>query len=395
MAVLIVATAMLWTLGVSSPVQSAPARTMHVSPSGADDQPGSKSQPWKTLRRALAALQPGDTLRVDGGTYTERVVGIALQQGQPSAPIRVEADRGERAIVKGLLELKRPSYWIFDGINVTWDSKTGSSEEHMVKLIDGVGWTFKNAEVWGAHSYAAVLIVGTMPGEPSNWTFSDNCVHDTSKTHSPNQDQLLYVNTGLEAGPGLIEKNLLFGAANGMGVKLGGPSPTVGGATGVEVRFNSIYETSQGILVAWGSRDNLIRRNIIYGSGRGYGNIRSFELTGKGNVVSENAGGGADSLLQEDPGYGSLVNGPDNRFPVNPEFDSVSECNGFRPREAVAMSYGRYAAPSAEPAEERARDRRPWTGPIAAKALIAGAGVVVAGFGLSVLGRLLRHRRSG
>ena len=70
----------------------------------------------------------------------------------------------------------------------------------MIKFVDGVGWTFRNAEVWGAHSFAAMLISGGTAGEPANWTVSRNCVHDTYKTNDTNQDQLIYANTGLSAG---------------------------------------------------------------------------------------------------------------------------------------------------------------------------------------------------
>jgi len=282
----------------------------------------------------------GDTLYLRGGSYVERVTAVTLQPGRPDARIVVAAAPGERPVIQGLLEVRDASYWTFDGINVTWDPATGAPDEHMVKLVDGVGWIFRNAEVWGARSYAAVLVAGTVRGRPADWTVEDNCVHDTYPTNDPNQDQLLYVNTGLDAGPGLVRRNLLFDATNGMGVKLGGPAPEDGGAAHVDVRYNSIYNTAQGILVAWGSHDNRIRRNLIANVGPGYGGIRAFELSGRSNVVSDNVVGDAKSLLLEDPGFGRLTDGHGNRFPISPDFDEVQDCHGFRPRNPAAQAYG-------------------------------------------------------
>lgn len=281
---------------------------------------------------------------MSGGTYLERVTSVTLRPGRPGARILVAAEAGQRPVIQGLLEVRDADYWTFDGIDVTWDPATGAPDEHMVKLVDGVGWVFRNAEVWGARSYAAVLVAGTVPGQPSNWTVEDNCVHDTYPTNDPNQDQLLYVNTGLDAGPGLVRRNLLFNATNGMGVKLGGPTPEEGGAAHVEVRYNSIYNTAQGVLVAWGSHDNRITGNIVDKVGHGYGGMRSFELSGRSDVVAENVVGDAQRLFLDDPGFGRLADGGGNHFPVAPDFDEVSDCRGFHPGNALAGRYGRYAA---------------------------------------------------
>jgi hypothetical protein len=80
----------------------------------------------------------------------------------------VKAYGKEKPVLQGLLWLSRPSFWTIDGINVTW--KDGiSSRKHMIKLTNGVGWIFKNAEVWGAKSYAGILVAGTEANEPANW----------------------------------------------------------------------------------------------------------------------------------------------------------------------------------------------------------------------------------
>jgi len=71
-----------------------------VAPDGRDDAPGtSLGQPFRTLRRATEALQPGDTCWIRGGTYRE-TVNLA-RGGRPGAPLTLAAWRGERVVLDG------------------------------------------------------------------------------------------------------------------------------------------------------------------------------------------------------------------------------------------------------------------------------------------------------
>jgi hypothetical protein len=328
------------TTGTTPPPPPPPSSgAKYVSLSGSDGASGSQSSPWRTLKHALAALQPGDTLLVRGGTYLERVTGIGIHPGTAGSPIVVAAYPGERPILQGLLWLTNPSYWTFDGLNVTWDSATGSSSEHMIKLTNGVGWTFKNAEVWGAHSFAGMLVAGTVSGQPSNWRVANCCFHDTYPSNSTNQDHLIYANTGLSAGPGIIERNVMYNAVNGEGVKLAGPN-SGGGTVNVTVRYNTIFNTSQSILIAWQSHDNQVVHNLLYQTNPNNGCIRGYQLTGSNNVASNNAGGGAAGLFRND---GSGVrDGGGNVFPINPLFDFVGP-RGLHPQNSACQAYGAYA----------------------------------------------------
>src|SRR4051794_25621379 len=46
-----------------------------VSPSGDDSNPGTQTQPWKTLQANVATLAPGDNMNVEAGTYAGFIVG--------------------------------------------------------------------------------------------------------------------------------------------------------------------------------------------------------------------------------------------------------------------------------------------------------------------------------
>ena len=61
----------------------------YVSPDGNDSNPGTAPKPWKTISKAAATLQAGDTVYVSEGTYRERVV--PRLSGGPGHPITYAA----------------------------------------------------------------------------------------------------------------------------------------------------------------------------------------------------------------------------------------------------------------------------------------------------------------
>ena len=68
------------------------AREYHVSPShrqSADSNSGAISQPWRSLHKANATLQPGDTVYIHEGRYGQRIA--PLNSGDASRPIVYEA----------------------------------------------------------------------------------------------------------------------------------------------------------------------------------------------------------------------------------------------------------------------------------------------------------------
>ena len=347
---------MIVGMSLSPPAQPGPislsgwvqagGRSLYVATNGSDSNPGSPSAPWRTVAKGLVSVRAGDTLWVRGGTYVERIINPALHPGTPTERVMVSAYAGERPVVKGLLWLKGVMYWTFRGINVTWDPDRNQRDEHMVKMTNGVGWKYVESEIWGAHSYADLLIASSVAGQPAEWLVARNCIHDNyGALDHVNGDQLIYVNTHDSPG-GQINRNLLFNAPNGEGVKLGSSNPSEPGPNGVVVQYNTIYHTNQSILVAWSAKNNRLVRNLMVRVnlelGPVYGNVRGYQLTGLNNVVHDNAGYEAHSLILNDRGYPGVVNGGGNVFPQGPQFDRIG-CGGFHPADPTAQRYGRYA----------------------------------------------------
>ena len=123
-------------------------KAYYVALDGADTNPGSLSQPFRTVSRGLAALVAGDILFIRGGEYVENI-NRAVAKGTQDLPIQVKNYDGERPVIRGLFWLSGADFWVLDGINVTWLEGTSASN-HMVKMSGGTGWSIRNCEFWGA-----------------------------------------------------------------------------------------------------------------------------------------------------------------------------------------------------------------------------------------------------
>jgi hypothetical protein len=76
------------------------SRTLHVSAaSGSDIGDGTPVLPFATISAAAAVARPGDTVRVAGGVYRERV--DPPRGGTEDAPIRYAAVEGEHVVITG------------------------------------------------------------------------------------------------------------------------------------------------------------------------------------------------------------------------------------------------------------------------------------------------------
>ncbi|MEX2554703.1 MAG: hypothetical protein WEB06_03620 [Actinomycetota bacterium] len=333
-------------------LRAAPARaasTFYVSVSGADANAGTLGAPWRTVGKGLASLFPGDTLLVRGGTYVERITSVVYRPATAGNPITVAAYPGEVPIVKGVLQIRGSNYWTFDGINAMWDPATGTPSDPLVKIMHGVGWTFKNAEIWGARSYAGLFVGSTVVGQPSGWRIAGNCIHDTYAAHPPFLDHNLYIGLKVEdqPGPGIVERNVMFNASNGENIKVGGGSE--GGAEDVIIRNNTLYNASQNVMVVGATTRTTFERNLM-GKSTGkwwYPNLRGQDVTGANNIAFDNAGFLAERFLKSTNSPKPIIDGGGNLFGVDPKFNALG-CTAFRPQLSGLKMYGRWA-PSGDP----------------------------------------------
>ncbi|HRN70866.1 MAG TPA: right-handed parallel beta-helix repeat-containing protein, partial [Candidatus Woesebacteria bacterium] len=94
--------------------------TYYVSPSGNNSNNGSIIQPWLTLKYAMEAAQPGDTIILRGGSYTYENFEI-INGGTSGNPITVKNYPGETPLFDNGLsfELFGADWWIIEGLEVS------------------------------------------------------------------------------------------------------------------------------------------------------------------------------------------------------------------------------------------------------------------------------------
>ena len=84
--------------------------THHVAPSGDDANPGTTDAPWHTIQHAADAAQPGDTVCVGTGSYSEEVT--FSRSGTADVAITFAAAPGETATVQGSLTLTQTTSYL-------------------------------------------------------------------------------------------------------------------------------------------------------------------------------------------------------------------------------------------------------------------------------------------
>ncbi len=129
----------------------------YVSTNGSDINPGTESQPWRTIQKAVNTVNPGDKIYIMQGTYSE---SITIQRtGTSSNPITLTNYNGQVATINGganaalIPHTSAPQYWVIEGLRllssgtftVNYDSWGCDG------TCDGIDhWTFRNNYISGA-----------------------------------------------------------------------------------------------------------------------------------------------------------------------------------------------------------------------------------------------------
>jgi hypothetical protein len=300
-----------------------------VAPYGNDANRGTVAHPFRTFSKALSQLRAGDTLYARGGTYDEQVKATSIAPGTPSHRIVVHNYPGERPVIRGQFWLAYPSYWTVDGINVTWAPT--NPKEHMVQLYGGTGWILQNSEIWGQGAGVTMMKSGLLIGDGrrnnlGTYVVRNNCIHD-------NETNMYLDDFSQSPDPhGTIERNIIFNAYDGRGIKLG-PPDEVGGPKNVVVQYNTIYRSYQNVSLSRNASHNVITHNLL-GAASG-ANVGTYRLYGTDNRVTDNAA--FDGARFADDGVAVLG----NRMIGAPAFNTIG-CGGFRTSDASLAHYGRY-----------------------------------------------------
>jgi parallel beta-helix repeat protein len=259
-----------------------PADALHVSPTGSDDNPGTAQRPWRTLDHAAEAARAGQTVAIHQGTYSQpgRITRFD-RSGTAGAPITFVGMPGEE-LPRVLGQLRIDG----DYVNVRRllaDGPTGAvaqvtpenpGGEDVEVWIRGSHSMLADSEVRNSHWHAGVYV----SEGAQDVSVLRNHIHDNGNFGNPaqaNLDHGIYWDSGSGRIAGnLVEHNHAFGVH------------LYPDATGVVVEDNTIRNNGRdGVIVSERSSHNLITGNLVSGNRLG---IRSYELTGAGNVVRDN-----------------------------------------------------------------------------------------------------------
>ncbi len=236
----------------------ADAATLYVSTTGNDADPGTRSQPFRTISQAAQSAVPGTKIVVMGGTYKE-VVQIPVG-GSPGNPITIEPAPGEQVILDGsdspsntsLVQINA-SYINFRGFTVRNAKRSGIAAwgTHHVNITNNKVYGNTRAGIWMGHSEPGQSY-DNLIARNEVW---DNCQENRSRTWGSGWPQAI----GLHASDGsIIQGNRVYrnycegiGIQSTQGVKIIGNIVSdsfsvnvyLDNAPGTIVQSNRVYHT--------------------------------------------------------------------------------------------------------------------------------------------------------
>jgi parallel beta-helix repeat protein len=258
--------------GAESPVATMSGSNYYVATNGDDSNPGTESQPWRTIQKAADAMVAGDTVYVRGGTYS----GFHLaESGTEGNLITFKAYPGEQPILDG-------------GSLVGFTDYHGSS---VVGYFAIDGFEIRNF----AH--------GIDLGKSRNFVLRNNKVYNNSLTGITLDD----------CHNGEIHHNTVYENRSHSGI-------WVSGSTSIDIHHNVAYSNEQnGIGLTHGSDNNLIHHNTAYSN-----SCRSDQrYAGIGIEVGSENNKTYNNLIYRNCHAGYLTNSPNNEIYHNVIFGNT------------------------------------------------------------------------
>ena len=296
-----IALSKLFILFLPLGITGAQSADYYVSTQGNDSNPGTSSQPFRTITRAYSQAAPGVTIVVMPGVYTDytRNWGLRLNaNGTASNPIILRSQVRGGAVIDGQNGADRNKAIYLDG---------------SYNIIDGFqirGGPNGGITIWGSDNQILNNEIHHNGNSPStsnygrdgiysdkgtrNNVYRGNNIHDNGRTGT---------NYKLDHGLYLCGDNELV--ANNCSVRNSGSGIQVAGYSTVQNMriYNNVvaHNGTQGIIL-WLDLDGLdIKNNILYGN-TSYG-IYSYDAHGRGVSIDRNL------VFENGLGHYTLANG--------------------------------------------------------------------------------------
>ena len=261
-----------------------PATEFYVSTQGADANPGTATQPCRTITHAYSLARAGDTVHVMPGVYTDYVSGWGIHlgaSGTAANPIVLKSETRGGAVIDGLNATDRNvgfyvdgNYNIIDGFEIRNGPKGGIT-------IWSNGNQIRNCNIHNNGNPSSSSTDGrdgvySSPGTAGN-VYAANYIHHNGRTGS-NLDHGLYLCGQNE----VVINNVLF-ANSACGLQIAGYTTV----TNLRVNNNVIALNGTDGIILWQALNGIdIKNNIFYENGH-YA-IGSYAATGLGVIVDHN-----------------------------------------------------------------------------------------------------------
>ena len=234
--------------------------TFYVSTSGSDSNPGTEAAPWRTIRKALDTLAPGQTALVHAGTYTQDLE--MTRSGTASDPITVSAYPGEQVILHPAspsgdtypVQIYSAAYFRLSGFVIEDSLGTSSANvylsgsSHDIEISDNEIRYGQDSGVFAESTTSNIYLLG-------------NNIHDNGWNHLPGQHQShgIYI----EGSGDLIANNLIYDNPYGFGIQI---YPANHDTTVVDNTVLASSDFSSIVVGGSGGVYNItLRNNILYG----------------------------------------------------------------------------------------------------------------------------------
>jgi parallel beta-helix repeat protein len=219
----------------------------YVANNGSDSNAGNTiDKPFKTIKKALSKVRPGDVVLIRGGTYKEYLTSGWVTSGEPGKPITLKGYPGEEVIWDGEFKV---------------NSGTNPSANQLAYVKDKNGYVFEDLVFRGSQGRTLDLV-------------GNNFVIRNVVIYGGHGDGI-----SIKGNNNLVENSIIF--AN-YSYSNGGDS-----ADGIKITYGSnnilrnnilFYNSDDGIDI-WESYDTLVEYNVSFWNGCGTtGNGQGFKL---------------------------------------------------------------------------------------------------------------------
>jgi parallel beta-helix repeat protein len=258
---------------------TAHADTYYMATDGSDASPGTQAQPFRTMKKGVSVLRPGDTLYLRGGTYSQRI--SSLDQPIPSGTswgnaITIAGAPGETVILKGKIDLvsaPERKYLILRDFVVDAAGQSGNGvfvgvQYVRLQNLEIKNYTRNGVQVGGNHNEFLHLRVhtSTAPRFHGFYVWGSDNLFDGIESYNNSGYGMQFYN----AAGDTVHRNIIRNSRihhNGTSTNNGGI--VISHGDGNQVHHNVIYQNTNGghgLDILYRARHTQAWNNTIYGN---------------------------------------------------------------------------------------------------------------------------------